>query len=216
MLHALYTDALRAYRERKPSAAGLRFVTALLAELEDRADPSVIVEVGADESASIADADVRLAARYGADYLPAEIHFDGSALRVLKDQLRADLIARLTSSFANGTVRPTGSRLGVDTGRPSIIVALEPVAVDTFISRREKLKFSDVRFHVDFHATVPARSQELSWKQTTPGVKGFDVTVKAAGADSDKVNRVEMAQVSYARMRTEATTQILDRIELDL
>ena len=84
------------------------------------------------------------------------------------------------------------------------------------MSRREKLKFSDVRFHVDFHATVRARSQELSWKYTTPGVKGFDVIVNAAGADSDKVNRVDMAEVSYARMRTEATTQILDRIKLDL
>ncbi|MFS8069109.1 MAG: hypothetical protein ACMG6S_22340, partial [Byssovorax sp.] len=215
-MHSMYADALRTYQEKKPSAAGLRFVTALLAELEARADPSVIVEVGVNDGASIAAADAKLAARHGADYQPAESHFSGFSLSVLEGQLRSDLIASITSSFANGTVKPTGSRYGDDAGRPSILVTCEPVAADAFVSRREQLKLSDIRFHVDFHATVPARSQELSWKYTTPGVKGSDVPVNAAGADSDEVNRTEMAEVSYARMRTEATTQILDRIKLDL
>ncbi len=176
----------------------------------------MIVEVGVNDSAAIAAADAKLAARDGADYQPAESHFSGFSLSVLEGQLRSDLIASITSSFANGTVKPTGSRYGVDASRPSILVTCEPVAADAFVSRREQPKLSDVRFHVDFHATVPARSQELSWKYTTPGVKGSDVPVNAAGADSDKVNRVDMAEVSYGRMTADAKAQILDRIQLDL
>jgi hypothetical protein len=214
-LHALYVDALRAYGEKKPSAASLRFVTALLAELEDRADPSVTIEVVVDPGAAILTADTALGSRLGAEYLPAEAHFDASSLSALAAQLRTDLAASIFATFANGTVKPIGTGLHGETGRPSILVTCEPVVSDVFVSRREQLKFANVRFQVDLHAVVPARAQELAWKFTTPGSKDFDVKVKAGGDHGDKTDRADFAEVSYGRMKSDALTQITERLQLD-
>ncbi len=214
-VHAIYADALRAYEEKKPSAAGLRFFTALLAELEARADPSVTVEVDVNESPSIAAADAKLTKRYGEDYVPAALELEGSALRSMEGQIRADLVTWIMSSFARGTVRPTSPGLGFETGRPVIVIACEPTAVDTILALPgEKLRLSDVRFRVDFHAVVPARSQELAWKLTTSGLKAVDVAAKGEDARAE-IERLFKVQVSYPKMRTAAATQILDRFKLD-
>lgn len=214
-LHALYVDALRAYREKNPSAASLRFVTALLAELEDRADPSISVEVVMSSGSAIAAADAAFGARFGADYLPAEKYFNESSLGFFAAELRANLASSITGSFANGTVKPIGTGLHGDTGRPAILVTCEPTVDGAFSSRREGLKFSSVHFQVDLHAIVPARAQELAWKFTTPGSKDFDVKVKSEGPNGDKANRVDITEVSYGRIKSDAMAQITERLQVD-
>ena len=214
-LQGLYVDALRTYSEKNPSAASLRFVTALLAELEDRADPSVSVEVVANPGTAIITADVAFGVRFGADYLPAEKYFDDSSLGFLAAQLRAELASSITASFPNGTVKPIGTGLHGDTGRPAILVTCEQIVAGAFASQREGLKFASVRFEVDLHAIGPARAQELAWKFTTPGSKDFGVKVKSEGPRGDKADRLDITEVSYGRMKTDAVAQIMERLQLD-
>jgi len=211
-IHALYEDALRAYRAKKPSAAGLRFVTALLAELEDRADPSVSVEVAFHESDALAPADARLASRIGADYVPAARWVAGWELGVMERRLRDDLTWWIISSFANGTVRIAAPDVNVDAGRPRIVVTCESVAEGALRVPRAKLALLDLRFRVDLHAVIPARATALSWTYTTPSAKLSD----APGAVLVDPDRFDQADAAYAGMKTEATTQILERIKRDL
>jgi hypothetical protein len=210
-LHATYEDALRVYRERTPSAAALRFVTALLGELEDRGDPAINLDVSVSPGPGMAAADARLGARPGADYLYAQFYLDETALSHVERDLRNDVIDTIRSSFPHGTVMPMGPGLGAATGRPLIAVFFEPIALEAFISRHDKIKLADVRYHVELRAIVPAREQELAWKLTTPGVKGFDMAVDS----TSNVEREDFARESYMRMRMDGATQILERFKKD-
>lgn len=214
-LHALYVDALAAYREKNPSAASLRFITALFAELEDRADPSVSVVVLSDSGTAVVDADAAFGARFGADYLPAEKFIGDSSIGYFTAQLRAELASSISASFAHGTVKPVGPRVEEINFAPAIFVTCVPVITGAFSSEREGLKFASVRFQVDLHTVIQTRRQDLAWRFTTPGSKDFDVKVKSEGAHSDKADRVDIAEVSYGRMKSDALAQILERLQRD-
>ncbi|MEP7122421.1 MAG: hypothetical protein ABJE95_15980 [Byssovorax sp.] len=215
-IHAMYADALATFRTRTRSPAGVRFVTALLAELEDRGDPSINLDVSINPSAALTASDVKLAERYGAEYLPADLQLEASALTSSEQGLRADLNEWILSSFANGTVRPRGAGLGAETGRPSITVLCEPIAEGALASKREKLRVADVRFRVDFQAVVPGRAEELSWKYTTPGIKVVDQPENPTLVGRAKGDREAVARDAYWSMQIDGTRQVLDRIQLDL
>jgi hypothetical protein len=214
-IHGLYADALRVFRETKPSAAGLRFVTVLLAELEERGDPSVNLDVDAERGQAIMVAGAKLAQLHGADYLPMDDDFDELTMHQVQGEIRSALVQRLASSFPNGTVTPRGAGLGAETGRPRIEITIMPVAADAQVSPHARLRVADVRFQIAFYAVVPSRPEELSWRFTTPGVKVFDGASnleEPAGA----VDGNDLARRSYTRMRIEGAAQIVDRIEKDL
>jgi hypothetical protein len=215
-IHGLYADVLGAYRARKRTPAGVRFVTTLLAELEDRGDPSINLEISFNVTPALAANDAKNDERYGAEYLPAQFQFDASALVDAERGVRADVNEWILASFANGTVKPMGAGIGAETGRPSITVLCEPSSVGVLASKREKLRVADVRFLVDFHAVVPGRGEELAWKLTTPGVKAVDEPESPVFSGRIKGDREGLAHDAYWRMQVDGSSQIVDRIELDL
>jgi hypothetical protein len=215
-IHGHYADALRVYRERKPGAAALRFVTALLAELEDRLDPSVELDVIFDIGAALGAADAKLAASYPVDYAPIDTVFERATLLSIQDSLRADLAARIRASFENGTVRPVGARAGVYTGRPAITVLCTPTISGTLTSPPTKLRVADVRYAVELHAIAPARSEELAWKLTTPGSKRADLPMNVPRDSSEALDRDLLGLATYGQMRDDGARQIFERIQLDL
>ncbi len=214
-IHGLYVDALRVFRATKPSAAGLRFVTTLLADLEDRGDPSVNLDIDAEQGPAIIVGDAKLAKRHGADYLPINVDFNEVTMHEVQGEIRSALEQWIASSFPHGAVTPRGAGLGAETGRPRIEITVMPVADDALASPHAKLRVADVRFQIAFYAVVPSRPEELSWRATTPGVKVFQGAWNVEDADTPDVDRGGLARRSYTMMRLDGAAQVVERIEKD-
>jgi hypothetical protein len=126
-IRALYDGAIPAFRAvEQPSPEGLHFSAAMLAALQDRADPRVAIEVMIMPSTAIADADVVLAARYGKRYLSPAARFSGVGLDILREDVHGAVAGWFGLAFPHGVAEvshPTGD----DDARPRFQIRLTPM-----------------------------------------------------------------------------------------
>ncbi len=126
-----YADALPAFeRLQKPPREGHVFAEALLAALQDRADPRVTVATVIADPTSVVQADAVLGARYGSRYLPAADRFTADSLEDLAQSTRRAVGSWFAGAFAHGVaevVRPTSE----DEGRPRFEIRVTAVAYDS-------------------------------------------------------------------------------------
>jgi hypothetical protein len=212
--HALYADALALYRAKKPSADGLRFVTALFAEIEERGDPSVRVAVSGSAGSSVDAADTSLSLRFGSEYLPAGNTFTDAKMWNVEAPLRAALRAWIAASFAHGTVKPVDARRIEATAAeaPSILLTCEAIAEEVRPGAPEKFETPDVRFRLQFRGVVGARSPDLAWSFTTRGVSSGDASLPSVAAAAEGVRRRDVATESYDEMARRALAQAIERV----
>jgi len=123
-----YAQALPAFEDvQKPPPAGRAFVEALLAALQDRADPRVTLDVAINAPESVVRADALLGARYGDRYLPGAERFSAESLQDVAGGVRESVGIWFAGAFRHGvaeTARPSSE----DEGRPRIEIRLTPTA----------------------------------------------------------------------------------------
>jgi hypothetical protein len=207
-IHAVYAEALPAFREKSPPpAGGTRFVEAMLAYVQVRADPRVTLDFDTKATPAIAEADQLLAARYGDRVLPAAARFDKVALDGLAGFVRTAVIAWFGGHFRHGVIEPQSPSKD-DFDRPRISIHLEPTVVGVTKWRPPGAKTDEpdyvsplVALLVEVRGRVPGRAggteTTVAWRQRL--VDDAEGRILERTADGLQRTRREMIEDAYAR-----------------
>jgi hypothetical protein len=169
----LYADAhTRLVAIEQPPPEGRRFAEALLAALQDRADPRVAVDVRMGDATSIAALDAAMSKRHGDRYQPAWGYFAKPPLDGLGLDVRAAVADWFGRAFPHGVAEVTGPT--EDEGRPRFEIRCDPAAygvrarrVPTTAGGDAELVMPQVGFDVEVRGAVTGRDgteATLTWK----------------------------------------------------
>jgi hypothetical protein len=214
-----YADALPAFEKlQKPPPEGHVFAEAMLASLQDRVDPRVIVETIFAEPTSVAQADAVLGARFGDRYLPAADSFTPDSLEGVAQSIRRSVGSWFAGAFPHGVAevaRPSFDQ-GEDDGRPHFEIRLTSVAYDSAEWHKVDAPSGEpthvtpvVGFLVEVHGTVTTRDGKaltVTWKTTVADSTDGKMTVTSFNGKPRA--RVAMLDDAFEHLLDEAPASV--------
>lgn len=193
-IRAVYAEALPAFRAAERAPAGGRFAEALLAALQERADPRVDIQITMIPPATVAEADAVLGAKHGARYLPAAHRFRASSLNDLSEIIHSSVAAWFGRSFPHGVAEIT--RSSGEEGRPVIEIRCEPVAYGSSQWRSPLATSADPAY------VTPLVGFAIEVRGRVPGHDGKDETVTWKAQIEDKSSGKMLATDSRGQRRS--------------
>ncbi|MFT3766787.1 MAG: hypothetical protein QM820_14920 [Minicystis sp.] len=205
-IHEMYAGALPAFKAtEQPSAAGLRFVEAMLSYLQERADPRVNLVISMVPTTAVIEADGTLSAKYGARYLPAADRFRSGALQDLSRDIHGAVAAWFGGAFPHGVAeisRPSGDEL-----RPRFDIRCEPVVLGSSEWRSPLSTSTEpayvtplVGFAVEVRGSIPGREgkdETVAWKMVVDDTTSGKML--AIDSNGQRRGQRELLEDAFAR-----------------
>jgi hypothetical protein len=183
---AHYAQALPAFRAaNRPPPDGRRFAEALLAALQDRADPRVTVEVKMGDATAIAKVEAGLAQRHGDRFLSVVDELSADHLEGVAREVRIAVAEWFGRAFPHGVAEVTSAT--DDENRPRFTIRCYPAAFGVLQRRLPGGSPDDplyatpqVGFDVEVQGAVPAidgKEATVAWKLRVEDTSGFSTPV---------------------------------------